>query len=146
MQKVLASHAMPPVIDALAGMALFADLSRAQLEAVAHSFEEDHVQAGQRILRDGFAGNGFYVVIDGEASVVVEGETRLTLQRGDFFGELSILLDEPASADVVAATDLRTIVLPGADLAEFLTRYPPVAYRLLQAEARRLRAPFSWQA
>lgn len=132
------------VVDILSRMTLFADVSRGQLEGLSHSFEEDSVEPGQRLLRKGFAGSGFYVILSGEAAVQVDGEARLSLGPGDFFGEISVLLDEPPTADVVAVTPLRCLVLSGAELERFLLQYPKVMFRLLQAMATRLSRPFQW--
>ena len=132
------------VVDALAGMALFADLSSPQLHQIAHSFEEESFVEGQRILRRGLSGGGFYVIIEGEAAVELDGRQIATLARGDFFGEVSILLDEPPSADIVAMRAMRCIVLPGHALDDFLRSLPSVAIRMLQAEARRLRTSNQW--
>jgi CRP-like cAMP-binding protein len=134
------------IVDVLAGMALFADLSRPKLEAVSHTFEEEWFPDGQRILRQGFAGTGFYVVLDGEAAVVIDGEERARLGRGDFFGEISVLLGEPPAADVVAAGPLRCLHLPGPELEAFLTSHPNVTFRMLQAEARRLHTTLGWRS
>ena len=134
------------VVDILAGLALFADLGGPQLESVAHTFEEEMFQEGQRILRQGFAGSNFYVILDGEAAVRVDGRDLATLGRGDFFGEVSVLLGEPPTADVVALRPMRCLVLPGGEVESFLTSHPPVLFRMLQAEARRLRATIQWQS
>jgi CRP-like cAMP-binding protein len=134
------------VVDILAGLALFADLKRPQLESVAHTFEEEMFQENQRILRQGFAGSNFYVILDGEAAVRVDGRDLATLGRGDFFGEVSVLLGEPPTADVVALRPMRCLVLSGAEVEPFLTSHPRVLFRMLQAEARRLRATIQWQS
>jgi CRP-like cAMP-binding protein len=132
--------------DVLAGFTLFGDLSRPQLEAVAHTFDEEWFGEGQRILRQGFSGTGFYVILDGDAAVRIDGQDRARLSRGDFFGELSILLDEPPSADVVALTPLRCLVLPRTELQEWLVSLPWVTLRLLQAELRRLSIANRWRS
>jgi CRP-like cAMP-binding protein len=132
--------------DVLAGFTLFGDLSRPQLEAVAHTFDEEWFGEGQRILRQGFSGTGFYVILDGDAAVRIDGQDRAKLSRGDFFGELSILLDEPPSADVVALTPLRCLVLPRTELQEWLVSLPWVTLRLLQAELRRLSIANRWRS
>ncbi len=134
------------VVDTLAGLALFSDLSRPQLEAVAHTFEEEWFAEGQRIIRQGFAGTGFFVVMDGEVSVVIDGQERSRLGRGEFFGEVSVLLGEPPVADIVAARPVRCLVLSGPELEQFLVAFPRVMYRMLQAEARRLRSANLWQS
>jgi len=64
---------------------------------------------------------------------------RATLHRGDFFGEVSILLGEPPSADVVALRALRCIVLAGPSVEGFMISNPRVSFRMLQSMARRLR-------
>src|SRR3972149_1278156 len=88
------------IVDTLAGLALFADLTRPQLEAVAHTFEEEWFNEDQRILRQGLAGSAFYVLLEGEVAVKIDGETRSTLGRGDFFGEVSVLLGGPPKGGV----------------------------------------------
>lgn len=132
------------IVDVLAGLALFADLSRPELEAAAHTLEEEMFAQGQRILRQGFTGSNFYVIVDGEAAVSIDGTTRTKLSRGDFFGEVSILLGEPPTADIVALTALRCMTLPGPEARGFLLTYPKVMFRVLQAEARRLRTTLQW--
>jgi len=134
------------VVDILAQLALFADLSRPQLEAVAHTFEEEVYPEGQRVIRQGLAGNSFFLILDGEVSVRADGEEAATLTRGDFFGEVSVLLGEPPIADIVATRPLRCLVLPGPDLESFLVQYPRVAYRMVQAQARRLRSAMQWRS
>src|SRR5574341_2424582 len=123
------------IVDVLAGLSLFADLTRPQLQAVAHTFEEEWFTEGQRILRQGFTGSNFYVILDGEAAVQIDGQTRATLARGDFFGEVSVLLGEPPTADVIALRPLRCLVLDGAETESFLVSYPKVMFRMLQAQA-----------
>jgi len=128
------------IADAIASLSLFADLSRPQLLGVAGRFEEAFFPKGARVLRQGLTGSGFYVLLDGEADVVADGIKRATLARGDFFGEVSILLGEPPIADVVATRPLRCIVLGGPDVEPFLIDHPRVLYRMLQTQSRRLRA------
>ena len=126
------------VTETLAGLAIFADLSRPELERVAHSLEERYFAKDERVLREGLSGSAFYIILEGEA-VVIAGTTRVnTLRRGDFFGEISVLLGEAPVADVVAVHSLRCLVLPGRLLQEFLQTNPRVCYRILVAEARKL--------
>ena len=132
-------------VDALARLSLFADLPHPQLEALAHSFGEEVFAEGQRVLRQDVSGGGFYVILDGEAKVVIDGQERARLSQGDFFGELSILTDEPTAADVVATSLLRCLIIPDNELKAFLLKQPTVMWRMLQIEARRLRAANVWQ-
>ena len=128
------------IADAIAGMAIFVDLARPQLMGVASRFEEAFFPKDARVLRQGLTGSGFYVILDGEADVIADGEKRATLARGDFFGEVSVLLGEPPIADIVATRPLRCIVLGGPAVEAFLVDHPRVMYRMLPAQARRHRA------
>ena len=132
--------------ESLARLALFADLSGPQLEALAHSYDEEVFAAGHRVLRQGMSGSGLFVILDGEANVVVDGRHLTRLGRGEFFGEVSSLLGEPPTADVVASTPLRCLVIPGPDVRRFLLANPHVAVRMLEAEARRLSSTLQWRA
>ena len=126
------------ILDALASLALFSDLDRPQLQAVAHTMTEESFPAGQRVLRQGFSGSGFFVILDGDVVVRVDGGEVATLGKGDFFGEISLLLGEPPVADIVAVGPVRALQLAGPELREFLLAYPQVMYRMLQAVSRRL--------
>ncbi len=126
------------ILDALAGLALFSDLERPQLQAVAHTMSEESFPAGQRILRQGFSGAGFFIILDGEVTVRVDDEEVARLGKGDFFGEISLLLGEPPVADVVATGTVQALQLAGPDLRAFLLAYPTLMYRMLQAVGRRL--------
>jgi CRP-like cAMP-binding protein len=142
----------------LAGITLFVDLTPSQLVAVEQAFDEQHAEPGQRLLREGYEGTGFYVVLSGEASLLKGGEPVLssaarngqsskpvTMGRGDWFGELSVLFHEPAIADVVASTPMELIVLAPDELEEFLLRFPQIMLRLLKGVAWRARDPERWK-
>jgi CRP-like cAMP-binding protein len=134
------------LIDAIAGFGIFADLTSPQLAGIVHTFEEQAFAEGERILRQGLSGSGFYVIIDGEAAVVVDGTERARLARGDFFGEVSILLGEAPIADIVATRPMTCLVLAGPGVEPFLVAHPRVMFRMLQAQARRLRAANRWRS
>ncbi|OGO57101.1 MAG: hypothetical protein A2V85_17990 [Chloroflexi bacterium RBG_16_72_14] len=134
------------IADILAGFALFGDLQTPQLLGVAGLFDEVVFPQGERILRQGLTGSGFYVILEGSADVIVDGTQRATLHRGDFFGEVSILLGEPPTADVAATSPLRCIVIAGPAVEAFLVAYPRIMFRMLQAQARRLRNANRWRS
>lgn len=131
------------VVESLARLALFADLTVAQVESIAHSFEEEVFPPGTRVLRQGISGSAFYLVLEGTARVRVGNEPP-ALGRGEFFGEISVLTGEPPSADVVAETTLRCLVVPAPDLEPLLLAHPRLMLRVLQAEARRVRSANRW--
>jgi CRP-like cAMP-binding protein len=133
------------VVGQLADLALFADLSWPAIERIAHTFEEEAFEPGRRVLRHGLSGSALYVILDGSASVHVADVRVAQLGRGDFFGEISVLIGEAPSADVNAETLLRCVVVPGTMLESFLLEHPPVMLRMLKAEARRVRRANTWR-
>jgi CRP/FNR family cyclic AMP-dependent transcriptional regulator len=134
------------LVDSIAGFALFADLTDPQLTAIVHIFEEAVYAEGERVLRQGLTGSGFHIILDGEAAILVDGHERARLARGDFFGEVSVILGESPIADVVATRPLRCLVLAGPRVESFLVAHPKVMYRMLQTQARRLRAANRWRS
>ena len=134
------------LVETLRRFNLFADLDRAQLEAIADPDSERSFAAGERILRRGMSGSGFYVILDGEATVKLGDEELNRLRQGDFFGEISTLLDEPLTADVTAETPVRVLEIAGPRLEAFLLSYPKVMLRLLVTEARRLQEVLAWRS
>ena len=134
------------LVDTLGRLTLFADFTRSELESVAHTVDEEMFAEGQRVLRQGLSGSGFFVILEGNATIHVNGEARWTLGPGDFFGETSLLTGGTPTADVVATSLLRCAVVPGPELEEFLLSRPRLMYRLLQAEAHRLRNAIEWRS
>jgi CRP-like cAMP-binding protein len=128
------------VVEALAQLTLFADLTRPQLEEVAHTVGEEMFAEGQRVLRQGMQGGGFFIILEGEAQVMIDGEERARLARGDFFGEIAALTGAAPTADVVATTLLRCLTISGPEIEQFLLDHPQVMLRMLKAEAHRLRS------
>ena len=132
-------------IDSLSRLALFADLTRPQLERIAHTYDEDMFAEGQRVLRKGMSGSGLYVILDGEARVVLGERELARLGRGEFFGDVSALLDTPPVSDIVAATTLRCMVVPREEVETFLVQHPTVALRMLKVSLERLAGVLEWQ-
>ena len=86
-----------------------------------------------------------YVIVEGEVAVVIDDEDRRVLSKGSFFGEVSVLLEEPASASIVTRTPVSCLVVPGSEVRAFLIGHPLVTYRILKAEARRLKTASEWR-
>ena len=130
--------------DTIARFALFADLTTPQREQVVDVFSEQWFADGEKILRQGLSGSGLYVVLDGAAAIRIDGVDRATLRAGDYFGEISCLLGEAPTADIVALGALRCLVLASSQVESFLKANPNVMYRLLQGEARKVRTTTKW--
>jgi CRP-like cAMP-binding protein len=133
------------LIDTLSGLALFADVGAAELNSIAHIVEERRYADGEKIIRQGISGSAFYLVLEGDATVRVDGKDYVELGRGDFFGEISVLLGDPPVADVVALHGLRCAIIAAPAVEAFMLAHPTVLYRMLKAEARKLQRATSWR-
>ena len=133
-------------LEDLGRLALFVDIPKAELEQIAAGCEEVSFVEGEWVVRQGDEQSAVYVIVDGEVGVVIDDQDRRVLSRGSFFGEVSVLLEEPATASIITRTPVRCLVVAGADFQDFLIAHPLVAYRILKAEARRLKTASEWHA
>jgi CRP/FNR family cyclic AMP-dependent transcriptional regulator len=128
----------------LGRLALFADLPTAELEAIVGSCEQVSFGEGEWIIRQGDDLSALYMILEGEVTTVIDDEDRRVLGKGSFFGEVSVLLEEPTSASIVTRTPVSCLLVPGPEVERFLLSHPQVMYRMLKAEARRLRTASQW--
>ncbi len=66
--------------------------------------------AHQHIIRENTKGDFFYVIIRGTVNIIIKGRndvkrTVTTLRKGDCFGEIAVILDQPRSASILAISD-----------------------------------------
>ena len=127
------------LVENVSRLALFSDLGYSEIENLLPMVEEVLYHEGQWVVRRGELDVGLNIIVDGEVSVVLEGDELASLSKGSFFGEISALLGEPTVADVIARTPLQCLFIKPDDVEDFLVANPRVMFRMLQAEARRLK-------
>lgn len=123
----------------LAAVPLFSACSKKELQALAKRSEERAVAAGTEIVREGAAGDAFYVIVSGEAEVVRSGDLVATIGPGAFFGDLALLDMAPRNATVTAKTDMQLVVLRQREFSAMLDEAGGFARTLLTGLAHRLR-------
>ena len=119
----------PPVeqLELLGKIPIFAPLPPAELEHLAHELVPLRVSAGDAVVREGEAGDRFYVVRSGELEVSVDGKTVRTLGAGDHFGEIALLRDVPRTATVAARSDVDLYALDRDEFIGSVTGHAPSA-------------------
>jgi small-conductance mechanosensitive channel/CRP-like cAMP-binding protein len=112
----------------LAGVDLFATLPPELRSQVARSAPMSVYGSGETIVREGEDGQSMFVVVSGSVSVVLEPsrDEVARIERGGYFGEMSLLTGEPRSATVVAIGDV-VVVEIAADLFRRLAIVHPEA-------------------
>jgi len=118
---------------------LFRSMDDKELKALANLSKEMTFGKGESIVKEGDAGLGFYMIREGEATVRHGGKTVATLGRGDFFGEMALLDDQPRSADVIAMEPTKCLVLLRWNFWSMISKNPNVVRGLLREMSRRLR-------
>jgi cAMP-dependent protein kinase regulator len=88
---------------------LLSSLTRYERSKIADALETQKYPAGSTIIKEGDAGEAFYILESGEAEAYKEGtEHPVKLYaKGDYFGELALLNDAPRAASVVSKTDAK---------------------------------------
>ena len=131
-----------PSTTRLGALASFAELGATLLGDIESSMIERWFAAGSPLMRQGESGDCLVVVQEGEVEVSVQvGNDRHVLKRagkGEVFGEMALLTQEPRTATVMAVTPVRALVLPVADFHRLARNEPALAAVLSRLTARRL--------
>jgi glutamate/tyrosine decarboxylase-like PLP-dependent enzyme len=130
-------------LPSLRALPLFAGLEPDQAAQVAGRASLREAATGELVIEQWSLGSEFFVILEGNASVSVDGESARELGPGDFFGELRALewgagYAYPRLATVRATSPLRLLVFPEGSLKELVERYPPVGRVIRDAVAERL--------
>lgn len=129
----------------LRGVSIFSDLDPGSLAALERITETRDYPEGSVIVSQEEPGEALFVLVRGRVKVVLYGqsgrEVILSIFRapGDFFGEMSLLDDQPRSATVMAAERSRLLVLSRSGFQEHIAAHPRSALRVLTELCRRLR-------
>lgn len=115
---------------------LFSEMDDDEIAGIRAIMEELKFRRDQIIIREGETGGLFYVITEGRVQVTIANADRehIMLQEiepGGFFGELSMLTNEPRSAQVRALTDVTVLVLEREEFFAFLARKPHAAIDVL---------------
>ncbi len=133
------SQEKSPIIKMLERVPIFSGLTPKELKSIASSSKEKKFQAGQTMVSEGDSGVGFFLIIEGRAEVRRGGKVLSRLEEGQFFGEMTLLDEQPRSADVVAVDPTRCLVFTVWDFHGMIRTYPKMAREIMKEMARRLR-------
>jgi CRP-like cAMP-binding protein len=105
--------------------------------------KERRYEPNEPIILQGHQGDSLFVVIDGEAQVRLRGidgtiRAIAKLTRGSVAGEMSLITQEPATADVVAMTEVRVLRLGASDFDALTAKNPELTIVLTNLVADRL--------
>lgn len=123
---------------------LFQDLEDREIEDVLARTHPRQFPAGHIIIREGEPGASMYIMVEGEVEItkqltlVLDEETpkervmiRLRAENGVYFGEMSLLENDPRSATVTALTDCALLELYPQDFRDLIQKDLVMGVKLL---------------
>ena len=130
-----------PKLDVvLASVALFDGLSKRHLKQIAALATVDNYMEGATIVKEGESGDSFFLVLSGQAKVLVRKRNINRILPGDHFGEISLLDGGPRSASVVTETPMTVASIGRKGFERLLQNDPDLSLAMLRTLAKRLRS------
>lgn len=128
-------------VELLGQVPLFSRCSTKELKHIAGLVDQLTIPTGRTLTTQGRAGQEAFVIVDGEASVSVDGTEVGTVGPGAAVGEIS-LLDSTLNrtATVKAASDMEVLVIAPREFDALITKHPTVLKNIAAELARRLSA------
>ena len=120
----------PVTAEELSHISVFSGLNQNDLEAIAQRSLKVYVREGIHLLQKGESGFEFFVVLEGTADVVVDGNTVASMGPGDVFGEMALLGSGRRTADVLATSHMIVATMMVWDFRAMLKDLPEVGDRL----------------
>jgi len=133
------------VCGLLKGVDLFSELTEEQLGLLANLVVVQDFNRDETVVLEGDCSmKALYLIASGTVQVYMTGvdgrETILSfLERGDFFGEMSLIDGEPRSASVRTVTDAQLMIIHREPFLSLIRKTPEIAMCLLSEMCKRLR-------
>ncbi len=132
-------------LDLLQGIPIFSKLDSDSLEEIVPLFKEKTYRSGDMLFRENTFGDRLYIIVYGQITISKrerrgEESTELALRRrGDIFGEMSLLDEEPRFATARAGKETKVLELSKSDFFTMLNDHPLIAYQVMRILSSRLR-------
>lgn len=125
--------------EGLKSISLFRNMSDDIFQIVAPLVGEENFKAGQVIFKEGSSADRLFIIKNGEVDIrkVIakeDGRYKLiaVLDKGEFFGEMAIFLDQPRSAEAVAKTDATLLTISKKDFSDLFNSSPAAAFKIME--------------
>jgi CRP-like cAMP-binding protein len=126
-------------LNALRNVSLFSSMSDRDLKSVLDGCREEVYSDGQAIVREGTPGGPFFLLLEGQAKMVIGGKTRKTLGPGDYFGEIAMIDKGPRTATIVAAGNVKALAIASWDFLALCEQDFKIAHKVMMGMASAIR-------
>ena len=131
-------------VELLRNIPMFANIEPSKLKLLAFTSERVTYQPADTLFKQGDPGDSAYIIISGEADVVVNTArgplTVAQLGRNAIVGEIAILCDVPRTATIKAKSKLETMVITKDLFFRLIMEFPQMGIEIMRELARRLDA------
>ncbi len=127
-----------PKEDRLRALKLFEKADRRAMAHLLSAVDEADVPAGNDIIVQGRDGQEVYVIAQGTAAAIIDGEEVAEIPAGELVGELGYFTRQAASATIRAKTDIKVLVMPYNRFDQVLDDNPQLVRLILEEVAQRL--------
>jgi CRP-like cAMP-binding protein len=117
---------------------LFGHCSRKELGEIAAIADELDLREGAKLTAEGKRGREFFVILEGNADVLMDGKRVNSVRQGDFLGEIALVTGRPRTATVQATSPVRVLVITSRDFSRLLDDSPEIQRKILLSIAERL--------
>lgn len=133
----------PIVLLGLKQIPFFINLSGVALNALADNAKPVKFAKGEVIITEGEHTQSLYIVLSGEVKVLTRyGENKnvdlVILEPGYYFGEMSLVTNDPRAATVTALHNTTCAVISKPDFKNWLTAHPDIEINLLNVLAEKV--------
>jgi CRP/FNR family transcriptional regulator, cyclic AMP receptor protein len=122
-------------MELIAKMPLLAELEEYELEEMARIMVKEKYRSGDAVFEEGDVGDKLYVIVRGAVDIIKAagqgpGQVLVTLRRGDYFGEMSLIDDAPRSASAMATEESSLLSIKKQDFMLLLDNSPTIAAKI----------------
>ncbi|HCH56143.1 MAG TPA: cyclic nucleotide-binding protein [Rhodospirillaceae bacterium] len=131
-------------VEVLRSVPLFAKIEPSKLKLLAFTSERLTFPAGGELFHQGDPGEAAYIILSGQADVVIDtptGEMAVAkVGKNDLVGEIAILIDVPRTATIRAETEITTLAINKDLFFRMISEFPGMAVEIMRELAHRLEA------
>jgi CRP-like cAMP-binding protein len=112
---------------------LFAECSKSELGQISALADELDLPAERNLTSEGAGGFEFFVLVEGEADVVRQGEVVNELGPGDFIGEIALVTGRPRTATVRTRGPSRLLIMTASAFRALMHDVPSIQEKVQAA-------------
>jgi len=125
------------LMSVISGLPFFSEMDADEFNIVKNILKLLYVKKGEFIFREGDSGEEMFILFSGALSAYArqsDGNQKwlFDVKLGDFFGEMSIIANEPRSAAISAQEDSVVVILRKVDFFAIISQRPVIGYKILK--------------